>query len=234
MCIQKASSIASAVRKVTNINVNSKRTKLLISFVHIRAHSRISYYATFSLVMSDFSHNTKPIDEDNLLASDKEEDSQTLVSSASISPVSISPDKVPSSDIGRIHDTFNKLIVTTPLKALVKADIVVLERATEPLPVNLSETNNYKRPREPNTETSFSSIDTIPPSKRPKVIVMSDSEEETKVELHLVLLLPDTEEDSLFSKKHCEKLQPSVFKAIKAEINPQVKFEFCGADRGRF
>lgn len=175
VCIHKESSIASTVCKVININDNHQHIKFLKSFVRICVLSRNLYHATFTLVMSDYFLNTKPFDEDNLLASDKEEESPTPVST---------PTPVSSASIS--------------------------------------------------TETSFSSIDTIPPPKRPKVIIMSDSEEETKVELYLVLLLPDTEEDSLFSRKHCEKLEPSVFKAIKAEINPQVKFEFCGADKGRF
>lgn len=64
--------------------------------------------------------------------------------------------------------------------------------------------------------------------------MMSDAEETIKVEHHLVLLLPDVEVDSLFSSKQCEKLQASVNKAVKAEPNPQVKFEFSGPDRGRF
>lgn len=63
---------------------------------------------------------------------------------------------------------------------------------------------------------------------------MSDSDDDAKADLYLILLVPDVEVESLFSKKHLDKLETSVRKAIKAEVNPLVKFEFCGPDRGRY
>lgn len=55
-----------------------------------------------------------------------------------------------------------------------------------------------------------------------------------KVDFHLVLLVPDTEESVLFSAKHGEKISVSVQKLIKEEPNPDIKFEFTGFERGRY
>lgn len=142
------------------------------------------------------------------------------------------------STIEKINKTFGNLLVDStlkPLNELNKEDIerLVFSEVSQAASKS-SDLKTNKRQRDNSTESSFNSSATHPPFKRPKVISMSDVEEETRIVHHLVLLLPDVEEESLFSTKHLEKLQASVNKVIRAETNPQVKFEFSGPDRGKF
>lgn len=51
---------------------------------------------------------------------------------------------------------------------------------------------------------------------------------------YLVYIAPDVDGVHLFSSKHGEKLTQSVQGAIKAEVDPEIKFEFTGFDRGRY
>lgn len=95
---------------------------------------------------------------------------------------------------------------------------------------------NKKRLRDQSTNSSFDSKVTGPPTKKRKKVIMSDSEEEVagRPEFHLVLLVPDSETASLFSKKQMEKIHSSVGIAVKAEDNKDVKFEYSGPDRGKY
>lgn len=49
-----------------------------------------------------------------------------------------------------------------------------------------------------------------------------------------MLLAPDVEVDSLFLDKHCAKIHDKISKALKEEENADVKFEFCGPNRGLY
>lgn len=147
--------------------------------------------------------------------------------------------KSSKSILEKINKTFGNLLVSNTLiqKPLDKLSIEDIERIDIGAPQaesNSIDSNSNKRQRNSSTDNSLNCSETLPPLKRPKIIVMSDVEEEIKVEHHLVLLLPDVEVESLFSIKHLEKLQASVNKVIKTETNPQVKFEFSGSDRGKF
>lgn len=53
-------------------------------------------------------------------------------------------------------------------------------------------------------------------------------------ETHVVKLVPDIPDVHLFSKAHGEIIHSSVLKQLSTIRNPDIKFEFCNFERGRY
>ncbi|KAJ6643393.1 hypothetical protein Bhyg_08354, partial [Pseudolycoriella hygida] len=156
-------------------------------------------------------------------------------------------------EIGNIATTFEKLIVdNTQIRHLQTDSAAKSYHQSESYPpehpvikgdapgkqvtatsTNPTGTPSNKRGRD--SDSLLTSPATVPAPKRPKKKVMAPPAEEkaAKPELHLMFVVPDLEDVNLFPSKHWEKLHASVQKAIKAEANPEIKFEFTGFERGR-
>lgn len=207
-------------------------------------------FATCQVVMTDYFLEAELFEGENLIASDSEESTllESPITDNETHSIGYDQDLINSEQLEGINKSFGELGVDKHLEqsSPIFQKIIAKDNKSNNLSVkNLSELqvqpevgessrNSYKRHRDSSADNSINCDAQYNPPKKPRVLIMSDAEDETKLDLFLILLLPDVEEESLFSKKHLEKLDVSVRKVIKAEANPQVKFEFCGPDRGRY
>lgn len=85
----------------------------------------------------------------------------------------------------------------------------------------------------PQLNSTFNS----PPAKKIRKIMMAPPEppeNPTMAVKYLVRLVPDIEDIHLFSKPHLDILNKSVLVAQKEVKDPNIKFDFCKPERGRF
>ncbi|KAJ6642749.1 putative ATP-dependent RNA helicase Dbp73D [Pseudolycoriella hygida] len=132
---------------------------------------------------------------------------------------------------------------------VLQKDSASVEQATTSTPIsrNATEANNNihqqpsitKRHREVSEEESNNSTTLIrgPPAKKLRKVTVAPPPVTVNAKPpppQVVRLIPDLEEVHLFSKPHLETLHKSVLKTLKECKNPNVKYEFCDRDRGRY
>ncbi len=96
-----------------------------------------------------------------------------------------------------------------------------------------------KRIRQLSLETSMNQTSTqqSPPAKKIKKITMDPPELPDVPKIppkHMVRLVPDIENVHLFTPAHLEILNKSVLRAHKEYEDPNIKFDYCQPERGRF
>lgn len=98
---------------------------------------------------------------------------------------------------------------------------------------------NNKLLREYSTEESSNSTRLFtkgPPPKRMKKVTMAPIEPDAPKAppKQVVRLVPDLEDVHFFSKTHLELIHKNVVKVLKNEKNPNVKYDFCNQERGKY
>lgn len=96
-----------------------------------------------------------------------------------------------------------------------------------------------KRPRENSKEDSLKLNESLqrPPTKKIKKVIMAPPELPDAPIIpakFLVRLVPDIDDVHLFSKGHLDMMHTSVLKAHKEANDPNIKFDFCKPERGRY
>lgn len=91
-----------------------------------------------------------------------------------------------------------------------------------------------KRQRE---HSNTSTTEANPPPKRARQVTMAPpepDEEPPRLVKHVIKLVPDIGDVHLFSKIHGDKIHSSVKGLLRKSKDPDIKFDFCEFERGRY
>lgn len=152
----------------------------------------------------------------------------------SVEPIesSVEPIEVDEELVGEVTDS-NELEIELGVSERDINDISAIAASIE-----ITEEEKFtfaKRERE--LSTTASSQNTQPPAKKLKRTMMSPPEADDvpmRPAKYVVRLVPDIEDIHLFSKAHGSIIHNSVKMQLKKVNDPDVKFDFCDFERGRY
>lgn len=95
---------------------------------------------------------------------------------------------------------------------------------------------SIKRGRDSSVEVSQLSASVLQPVRKIRKMMepLDNDPEVERPEKHLVRLVPDIEDVQLFTDKHGIKLHTSVMNELKKVKDPNIKFDYCDFERGRY
>lgn len=145
------------------------------------------------------------------------------------------------SDEEDITEQTDSDITIVDQSTILEKDITEISRSAANLELeNHNKPTNAKRQRETSEEgeKSLNNSTNGPPLKKSKNVMMEPLEPAvSQAQLppkQIVRLVPDIENIHLFTRSHLDVLHKSVMVALKACKNPNVKFDFCLPERGRY